>query len=90
MEWISIEDRLPICTKKAFDDDDDEDDTNWMESETVMVVVNQIRSNVQYMTFGRIDEHNEWMIGEDYSYVDDRQEVTHWRLLPELPELPIA
>ena len=84
MEWISIEDRLPICNKKAFDDDD-EDDVNWMESEMVMVVVNQIRSNTQYITFGRVDEHKEWAIGEDYSYVDDRQEVTHWMLLPELP-----
>ena len=88
MEWKNVkQDKLPICNKKAFDDANDEDDVNWMESERVMVVVNQIRNNSQYITFGRIDEHNEWMIGEYLDYLTDKEEVTHWMLLPELPRV---
>ena len=86
MGWKNVkQDNLPICNKKAFDDEDDEDDVNWMESEIVMVVVNQIRKNIQYITFGKIDEHNEWMIGEDYDYLTDKEEVTHWMSLPDKP-----
>lgn len=88
MEWKSVkQDKLPICNKKAFDDADEEDDVNWMESETVMVVINQIWCNNQYITFGRINEHNEWMIGDDLEYLTDKEEVTHWMLLPELPRV---
>ena len=85
MEWKNVkQDKLPICNKKAFDD---EDNVNWMESERVVVVVNQIRHNSQYITFGRIDEYNEWMIGEDLRYLTDKEEVTHWMLIPELPRV---
>jgi hypothetical protein len=70
MEWKNVkQDKLPICNKKAFDDEDDEDDVNFMESEIVLVVVNQIRNNSQYITFGRINEYNEWMIGEYFEFL---------------------
>jgi hypothetical protein len=85
MEWKNVkQDKLPICNKKAFDEEDDEDDVNWMESDTVLVVVNKIRNNSQYITFGRINEYNEWMIGEYLEFLTDKEEVTHWMLLPEL------
>ena len=88
MEWINVkQNKLPICNKKAFDDADDEDDINWMESEIVLVVVNKIRNNSQYITFGRINEFNEWMIGEYLEFLTDKEEVTHWMLLPELPKV---
>jgi hypothetical protein len=67
--------------------EDDEDDVNWMESDTVLVVVNKIRNNSQYITFGRINEYNEWMIGEYLEFLTDKEEVTHWMLLPELPRV---
>jgi hypothetical protein len=80
MGWKNVkQDNLPICNKKAFDDED------WMESEIVMVVVNQIRKNIQYITFGKIDEHNEWMIGDFSDYLTDKEEVTHWMSLPDKP-----
>jgi hypothetical protein len=88
MEWKNTkQDKLPICNKKAFDEEDDEDDVNWMESDTVLVVVNKIRNNSQYITFGRINEYNEWMIGEYLEFLTDKEEVTHWMLLPELPRV---
>jgi hypothetical protein len=83
MEWKSVKRELPICNKKAFDDTEDEDDVNWLESEIVLVIVNQISSNIKHIAFGRIDEHNEWW--KEDVYLNDNEEITHWSPLPELP-----
>ena len=84
MEWKNVKQELPICNKKAFKDT--EDDVNWLESDIVLVVVNQIRSKNKYITLGRIDEHNDWWKDEEEDYFHkEEEEVTHWLPLPELP-----
>ena len=84
MEWKNVKQELPICNKKAFNDTE-EDDVNWLESDIVLVVVNLIRSKSKYVTLGRIDEHNDWWV-EDVNYLDkEKEEITHWLPLPELP-----
>jgi hypothetical protein len=71
MEWINVNDKLPICNIKPFDE-------FLMESEKVLVVVN---GNI---TFGRLDEDNDWSICKDYpldvyfDYTTVDEKVTHW------------
>ncbi len=85
MEWKKVKQELPICNKKAFKDTEG-GDVNWLQSDIVLVVVNQIRSKNKYITLGRIDEYNDWWKEEEEDYFHkEEEEVTHWLPLPELP-----
>ena len=90
MEWISTKDRLPECTQNVMDYGFGiKINDNWLESETVLLAVKETRNDntvESYVILGRIDDKNEWWVGEDaIDSLRKNQEVTHWMNMPKSP-----